>query len=240
MSDASSKEPAGTAVDAGRSRPHAPVWHTALLVALIVAVALAGTLLEHAAPASTPSRPGSRFGAYAPLLVVEWGLLAYVSRVGRPPGTLALLLGKRWGSVRRACGDLVVALAIFAIIEALEWGWARATGSGRAEAAAALLPRTAAERAAWMFVAASTAFCEEVTYRGYLRTQLAFFTRRTWIGIALQAVLFGVAHVDQGVAAASRVAAYGAILGVAADRRASLLPGAIAHVAVDALPGLLG
>jgi membrane protease YdiL (CAAX protease family) len=110
---------------------------------------------------------------------------------------------------------------------------------GRNAAIAQLLPSTEAERLTWLVVAVSVGFCEEVVYRGYLQTQLAAFTRSRTLGVALQAALFGIAHLEQGPASALRIGAYGLVLGVLASARGSLLPGMLCHIGIDLASGLL-
>ncbi|HEX7668488.1 MAG TPA: CPBP family intramembrane glutamic endopeptidase, partial [Polyangiaceae bacterium] len=77
-----------------------------------------------------------------------------------------------------------------------------------------------------------------VVYRGYLRTQLAAFTRSMPLAVVLQGLLFGIAHGEQGLAIATRVAVYGVGLGGLAAWRRSLLPGILCHVALDLTSGL--
>lgn len=103
----------------------------------------------------------------------------------------------------------------------------------------ALLPHPSAELGAWLFVACVVGVCEEIVYRGYLQRQLAAFTRSTALGGILSAVLFGVAHLEQGAGVATRAAVYGLVLGAVAHRRRSLVPGMIAHVVIDGTAALL-
>src|SRR4051812_41371311 len=88
----------------------APRWHTAILVALMVTVAVTGTLLgARAAPTTAlPSGTGRVAGVYLPLTLVQWSLALYVVRVGRPRSALRALLGTPWRTVWRACGDLAL------------------------------------------------------------------------------------------------------------------------------------
>jgi membrane protease YdiL (CAAX protease family) len=217
----------------------APAWHTWILVALIVLVAAVGSLLTAAGGSAAPVITGSSrvVVAYVPMLLVQWGLLAYVARIGRPRSALASLLGRRWTTVAAAASGLALAVAAFGAIEAcqaLPIGLAAQPGP----AVRALLPFTATERWVWIAVALSAGFCEEVVYRGYLQVQLAAFTRSAAWGVALQALLFGLAHLEQGPAVAARLGLYGLGLGVLAWWRRSLLPGIVAHVAVDLLSAL--
>jgi membrane protease YdiL (CAAX protease family) len=219
--------------------PPAPAWHTAALVALVLAVAVTGTLMSRSGGGGpAPVTNGARVAVYGPMLVVQWSLLGYVAVVGRAGNALPSLLGRGWSGVRRACGDVALALACALTIEAISLAWARVFGASGIAAVSALAPHDAQQRLAWVVVALSVGFCEEVVYRGYLQTQLTVFTGRPALGIALQAALFGVAHADQGLAAVPRVALAGLAFGVLARARRSLWPGIVAHASID-LAGVL-
>jgi membrane protease YdiL (CAAX protease family) len=202
----------------------------------MITVAVAGTLLGHIGnvPDARSARPRV-VGAYLPLLLVNGGLTFYVSRVGRARSALRSLLGRGWDSVGRACTDLALASAAWLVIEVAE----AALATGGTAAAPALLPHTAAERAIWVLVAVTVGFCEEVVYRGYLQTQLNSFTHRASVAVALQALLFGMAHGEQGLAVALRFTVYGIMFGALARWRRSLIPGIVCHVGVDVASGLL-
>lgn len=224
-------------------------WHTAALVALIVSVAAIGMAIEHAhardaaswasVEAATQALPTREklAGVYLPAVVVELGLLAYVTRIGRPRGELRAFLGEGWTSARRACGHVAVAAIGFLAIRALERAWALFTHAGTNAAAAAILPHTALERLAWVIVAATVGFSEEVVFRGYLQRQFVAFTRSPLAGVVLQALLFGVAHLQQGGPAALRIAVYGLGLGAIAWWRRSLWPSIVCHVMTDLVSG---
>ncbi|MEO8902251.1 MAG: CPBP family intramembrane glutamic endopeptidase [Polyangiaceae bacterium] len=221
----------------------APRWHTALLVLLLLSVALCGTLLRHyAAPGLAPAAPGSSpiTSQYLPLLAVNGGLVLYTCRLFRSRNALPSLLGQRWHSVRRAALDLALALLACALIQGLEAATVQHLGAGRNAAVSALLPRTDAQRLVWVLVAVSVGFCEEVVYRGYLQTQLTAFTGSVRWGVALQAVLFGIAHAEQGGGSALRIAGYGLVFGVLSQLRRSLLPSIVSHVIIDLAAGFWG
>jgi hypothetical protein len=225
--------------------PLAPRWHTAALVSLICAVALTGSLLASrgAAPAAAAAHgaSGRLASVYLPMIVVQWSLLFYVCRIGRPRNALSSLLGARaqWSGLGRASADVALGIAGWVLIKGFELAWARVIGAGDGASVVAILPSTGVERAAWAVVAISAGFCEEVVYRGYLQTQLTAFTGRASAGIALQALLFGVAHGNQGRSAIVRLALYGLAFGVLARRRQSLWPGVVCHVWTDLASGLL-
>jgi membrane protease YdiL (CAAX protease family) len=175
---------------------------------------------------------------YLPILFVNGLLVLYVARLFRPRNVLSELLGRPWRRAADVLIDLLYASLAFVLIVAIE-ALTRPIFAGRNAAVSALLPSTEAERLTWLLVACSVGFCEEVVYRGYLQAQLSAFTHSTELGLVLQALLFALAHLEQGVDAAFRIGVYGLILGLLARRRASLLPGIVCHAGIDLASGLL-
>jgi uncharacterized protein len=219
-----------TRQEQGASQP--PIWHPLALIALIVSVAATGILLQRGlVPAPVPA--GSRIlDVYLPLLLVQWSLFFYVTRVAQPPGTTWVLVGERWRTVRRALGDIGLAIG-FACVIALAHGLlARESGE-----VSALLPITPAERVAWILVACSVGICEEVVFRGYLQSWLRWLTSSASLGVVLQALLFGLAHAEQGLSGVALAALYAVGFGSLAYARNSLIPGILAHIGVDLCAG---
>jgi uncharacterized protein len=220
--------------------PLAPRWHTALLVGLMLTVATLGSIMQMRGALVTAPPPSSRIPyLYLPIFVVEWAMAIYVIRIGRPRSALHALVGMRWTTMRRARGDLGLAALLFVFIDGSEILYAHVSGATPSAALLAILPRTTTEYLAWAVLAASVGFCEEVIYRGYLRIQIAVFSRSIAIGVVAQAILFGIAHGEQGWATALRFAVYGIAFGVVAVKRRSLLPGIACHVAIDLSSGFL-
>jgi membrane protease YdiL (CAAX protease family) len=131
-----------------------------------------------------------------------------------------------------------LAAVVFAQIQGVELLARLWLGSASNPARDALLPVSAREWAIYGFVAVSAGFCEELVYRGYLLVQLGAFTGSIGLGCVLQAALFGLAHAEQGAAVALRFALYAGLLGGLAVWRRSLIPGIVAHVALDLAAGL--
>ncbi|HET7541102.1 MAG TPA: type II CAAX endopeptidase family protein [Polyangiaceae bacterium] len=206
----------------------------------MLAVAVTGTLLQHtgapgaARPIEQVPHAARIWRQYLPLVLVNVGLALYVARLFRPRNVLPELLGRRFHTAADALADLLYASFAFVLICVLD-ALGRPLFAGRNAAFSALLPSTEAERLTWLLVASVVGFCEEVVYRGYLQTQLGALTRRPALGVFLQAVLFGLGHLEQGPGAALRIGVYGLIFGLLARQRESLLPGIVCHVGLDAL-----
>lgn len=217
----------------------APAWHTRALVALLLAVATTGSLLEPAA--LQPFEVTSVIvRAYLPLVLVNVMLCLYASGVGLDRNLLAELLGRFRGSGRRLLTDGGIGIGLALALIAAENALQRWVGVPESIAAHALMPSSIAERLAWLPVAALVGFSEELVYRGYLQRQLTALSGWLPFGVLAQAALFGIAHAEQGGWAVGRFAVYALVLGCVAAARRSLAPGVLCHVAVDSLAALGG
>lgn len=227
----------------GRGPSLAPRWHTAALICLILSVAAVGTILGKGHAATSSAAAVARLPLYLSMMVVPWMLTLYVARPtlreGRARLALSSLLFPRSGrfEARRLAMDLLVAAMIAIAVRLCERWFAPPIDPRHAAAVASMLPQGPAEHAVWLLVAISVGFGEEVVYRGYLQQQLAAFTGSAAIGVVSQAILFGIAHANQGLAAATRIAFYGILFGVVVRFRGSLVAVIIAHVAIDAASG---
>ncbi|MBZ5696872.1 MAG: CPBP family intramembrane metalloprotease [Acidobacteriia bacterium] len=91
---------------------------------------------------------------------------------------------------------------------------------------------------AFLGLAMTAGFCEEILFRGYLQRQFLALTGRIEVAVALQAVVFGMAHTYQGWKGAVTIGVYGALFGVLAVVRKSLRPGMMQHAFQDSLAGI--
>jgi membrane protease YdiL (CAAX protease family) len=230
-----------TAAPTSVPAPVASFRHTIVLVAVFLAAAIGGAVIQrgaaHAGGMPQPSRPAA---LYLSLLVMEWALVLYVWRAGLRPKGIALdrLIGGRWKSARDVAIDIGLGLATWGAWELLGRGWDRWLGPDRAASVGSLLPRTPLEVALWICLSLSAGFCEELVFRGYFQTQFHALTGRRWLAVALQALLFGVSHGYQGVRACLQISAYAVLLGVLALARMSLRPGMVTHAWTDIAGGI--
>jgi len=117
----------------------APPWHTRALVALMLAVAAAGTALGHVAgPTADVALPVAT--TYLPLALVNLGLLLYTCRIGLERSILARVFSQGRYDAPRVLADLAwgagVALALIGAEKTLQW----LLGLPESVAAHALLP----------------------------------------------------------------------------------------------------
>jgi uncharacterized protein len=219
----------------------APLWHTAVILLLLLGVSLMNVLTHHM---TTQSR--SHVVIYSGTLVWEWVLLALVHWGLLMRGTpLRQLLGLKRRGAAEFWTDVAIALGFwFTSLIAL--------GAAAILLRAAHLhpedirgivsqvaPASVSELALWLALAISAGICEELIFRGYLQQQFAAITRRVWLGILISAVFFGLAHGYEGRSGMLLIALYGCFFGVLAHWRGSLRPGIFAHAWHDSVSGVV-
>lgn len=233
----------------------APLWHTALLVLLLIVVSWAGADRQQ-----TYAEARGRIPFYLTTIAGEWLLTAYVLWGVRKRGvTLRELTGGRWSQpedalldVAIAVGFWIVALGVLAVI-----GFVLAAVTGQLAGAAAtpeasvaracaqlksvgfVAPQNGRQLLVFLGVAATAGFCEEIIFRGYFQRQFAALTRVTALGVIAQALLFGASHGYEGPLRMIAITAYGALFGLLALWRRSLRPGMMAHALHDGVAGSL-
>ena len=245
---------AAARIESPSSRLIAPWWHTALLVALFLGLAVGGAFFQRRAraePGMLQQHPHV-VPLYLSLIAMEWGLFVWVWRGGlRKTGTklrgtklretrLRELIGGKWASAKDVLVDCGLALGLWSGWSLAELAWNRGLGVGHAASIQTFLPQRGLEILLWVGVSISAGFCEELVFRGYFQKQFEAFTHSRWIALFLQAVLFGIAHGYQGIEACVKIACFGALYGLLAVWRRSLRPGMMAHAAGDVLSGIFG
>jgi uncharacterized protein len=217
----------------------APWWHTCALIALFLALTLAGILFQHRASSSIGivSQHPNMAPAYLSLILAQWALLYYVWKVGlRRTGTkLSELVGGRWAGVSDVLRDIALAIGLCLTWVLIQIGWERLFGSGQANTISPFLPRGSIEIVLWIVLSISAGVCEEIVFRGYFQKQFQAWTASAGLALLLQAVLFGVSHGYQGTAATLKIIIFGCLFGLCAYWRKSLRPGMIAHALSDIL-----
>ena len=220
----------------------APLWHTALLIAFLLALAACGAYAQqHAKPGpELVERRGSTVPLYLSLIVAEWGLLRFVVAGGlkRTGTSLRDLLGERWSGWKDVARDVVLALAAWAVWTLSTPLLLHALGNDTAKDIAALLPQSPLEIALWVALSITAGFCEEAIFRGYLQKQLQAITGSALVALILQAVIFGVSHGYQGLRNVIAIAIFGMLYGAIALWRRSLKPGMIMHAWTDIFSGI--
>ena len=211
----------------------APAWHTIVFIAIFVGLSIIGGFFQHAAkrqPQTTVSS-GSAVPGYISVVVLEWLLVLYVRRGVQKRGIrLRDLVGGRWATPKDVIKDVALGAGLWAVWIGLMN--AHVLGAGT-NAARGLLPRGILESIAWIPVALSAGFCEEIAFRGYLQKQFQAITGSAGWAVFFQAIVFGIGHLYEGVSAVVRIMLFGVLFGLLAVWRRSLRPGMIAHAWSD-------
>ena len=213
----------------------APVWHTVVLLAVFAALTAFGWLAQRSVRvhAPGPAPPHRLLPLQIQAIIFEWATMAWVWFGVRRKGIrVRELVAGRWPNVRFVLVDVLLGIGLWAL-----WiGISRIENSllGHNHAPDAIpYPVGLLESVLAVGVAISAGVCEEIVFRGYLQRQFRALSGSAVIAVLLQAVVFGVSHVYQGVRLASMVVLYGTLFGVLALWRRSLRPGIIAHAWSD-------
>ena len=99
---------------------------------------------------------------------------------------------------------------------------------------APFLPKTPRQHRWGMALSVSAGVAEEIAYRGFVMWMLAFFMP-VYAVIAVQALVFGLAHAYQGWGGAVGTAILGAVIGLVYWATGSLFLPILLHVLVDAM-----
>ena len=219
----------------------APLWHTGIIILLLLGISAVNVLTHHLA---TQSR--SHFAMYAVTLLWEWILLALVHWGLLMRGTpLRQLLGVRRRGAVEIWTDIAIALGFwFASLIALgAVGLLLRRAHLHPEDIRAIVsqmaPSSIGELAFWIALSISAGICEELIFRGYLQQQFTALTRHIWLGIAISAVFFGLAHGYEGISGMLLIVLYGVFFGILAHLRRSLRAGMFAHAWHDSLSGIV-
>ena len=227
----------------------APLWHTAIILALLFGMSAISALTHHFA-GPLPHQPGTQhrthFVMYGATLCWEWVLFALVYwglLLRRMP--LRQLLGVRrqgavevWTDIAIAAGFWFASLLALGAIGFL-LRFAHLHPEDIRGIVSQMAPASAGELTLWIALSISAGICEELIFRGYLQQQFTALTRHIWLGIAISAVFFGLAHGYEGTSGMLLITVYGAFFGILAHLRGSLRAGMFAHAWQDSVSGIV-
>ena len=211
----------------------APAWHTIVFIAIFVGLSVGGGFFQHAVrqhPQATVSS-GSAVPGYVSVVVFEWLLVLYIRMgVGKRGVRLRDIVGGRWATPKEVMRDIALGAGLWAV-------WIGLMNphilGGGTNAAQALLPQGLVESLAWIPVALSAGFCEELAFRGYLQKQFQAITGSAGWAVLTQAIVFGIGHLYEGMGQVGRITLFGVLFGLLAVWRKSLRPGMITHAWSD-------
>lgn len=230
--------PSDTSPATRESRTLAPLWHTAIVLFVLLGASLGGSHGVH------PLSGHSKLPQYLWTMAWEWVLTGFVYLGIRKRVKLRELIGGRWASAEAVLLDLMIACGFWVAAIAVLGAGAKLMHLDQAgkfnsmrEQLGFLIPGTTLELVVWVCLSATAGICEEIIFRGYLQRQFAAFTGSILAGVLLSAAVFGAAHGYEGGPRMLLIGIYGLMFGLLAWWRKSLRPGMIAHAWHDAISG---
>jgi membrane protease YdiL (CAAX protease family) len=211
-------------------------WHTAIVLFALLGVSLLGAHVD----LRTVFGGRGRLPSYLFVIVFEWATVAFIMwGLHRRDIRLSDVIGGSWARGLYVLRDVGLGIAFILIFGGALQVLIQVLNVSPPPRMLEMLPQTRFELIAWVLLSLTGGFCEEVIFRGYLQRQLSALTHSVVIGIALQALFFGLGHGYQGWKLMSLIALYGACFGVLAHWRRSLRPGIIGHALQDTAAGFL-
>jgi membrane protease YdiL (CAAX protease family) len=224
-----------------RLKPIASWAHTAVLLGILTAIAVAGAVGQTRAMTNSvaPTSNATIIPLYLSLIAAEWALVLYTRRgFRRTATTITELLGGPIWERKRLEIDVLLGGGLWAAWQLIEAAWTHWWGPVSDATVRPFLAHSPIEIAVWIALSVSAGFAEELVFRGYLQRQFTALTRSVPAGLVMQALVFGVSHGYQGVRACVRITAFGVLFGLIAVWQRRLRPGVLAHALTDIVAGL--
>ncbi|HKD82480.1 MAG TPA: type II CAAX endopeptidase family protein [Candidatus Angelobacter sp.] len=222
----------------------APWWHTVVFVIILVG----NSYLTAISLPKVASGSSAKVRALEYFFTIGWEfvLLLIVWLGIRLRGvTLRELIGGRWNRIEDFFIDVAFAgAAVFSayIVVGLAsyfLGLAKPERVAEAKKLAEMLAPDSLKLLALFFVLSTVAgFVEEIIFRGYLQKQFSALTGNVFVGMIIQAVIFGSGHGYEGWQRMIAIFCLGCVFGMLALLRKSLRPGMMAHAMFDSLQGI--
>lgn len=222
--------------DVSRPERIAPIWHTVLIVLLLLFPPYRWLPLKTWFPVV---HRGDIPYFHLIELQLQWilFLIMWFGLLVRGTG-FRNLIGRTWKSFKDALRDGGLALLFFVINIAVAIALFSLFGAFY-KTPDDFLPQNMLELLTILPVMLSAGICEEIICRGYLQKQLHSLTGNIWFAIFLQAMVFSLAHgSDQTLPGYVDKFLYGCLAGLLANWRKSLLPGILSHSFQDSFAAL--
>lgn len=223
----------------------APLWHTLLIVALILGNSFLGSSKLGAVHGTA-----ARIMLYAGTFVTQSILILLIWFGIRLRGVrMRDLIGGRWQTVESFLLDVGLAIGFLVVALLLLFGVRVALGTidlhnlekskdDTMRMLGPLAPHTYLEAGLFVLLSVCAGLFEEIIFRGYLQRQLGALGQNAVIGIVVSGAIFGLAHGYQGGRMMVAIAIFGVLFGIMAYLRKSLRPGMIAHAIQDSIAGI--
>jgi membrane protease YdiL (CAAX protease family) len=227
----------------------APVWHTVVIVLVLLANSSLSAWLSSRAMnlGSGTLTEKMRIGQYLATIALELVLLGFVW-IGLRLKQVKIrdLIGGRWDSPEAFLLDVAIAFLFWIIAYGTLIGLGYALGLAKPgqidsakKLAGMLAPHTLAGLGLFVLLSVTAGFVEEIIFRGYLQRQFAALSGNVYIGLVASALVFGAGHGYEGMRRMILIVVFGAMFGILAQWRKSLRPGMMAHGWHDSLQGVL-
>jgi uncharacterized protein len=223
----------------------APLWHTLLIMALILGNSLLGSSKVGAVHSS-----GSRILLYGGTFVTQLILILLIWFGIRLRGVrMRDLIGGRWKTVEAFLLDVLLAVGFWITSILVLFGIRVALGTidlhnmqksvdDTLRLLGPMAPHTYLEAGLFVLLSVCAGLFEEIIFRGYLQRQFGALCRNAIVGIVASGIIFGLAHGYQGTRMMIVIAFYGVFFGILAHLRKSLRPGMMAHAFQDSIAGI--
>ncbi|HSK44954.1 MAG TPA: type II CAAX endopeptidase family protein, partial [Candidatus Binatia bacterium] len=220
----------------------APLWHTLLILALILGNSFLGSSKVGAVKGS-----GSRILLYGGTFVTQLLLILLIWFGIHLRGVrMRDLIGGRWKTVEAFLLDVALAVGFWITSLLLLFGIRVALGTidlhnmqksvdDTVRILGPMAPHTYLEAGLFVLLSVCAGLFEEIIFRGYLQRQFGALGRNAIVGIVASGVLFGLAHGYQGTRMMIVIGFYGVFFGILAHLRKSLRPGMMAHAFQDSI-----
>ena len=243
----------------------APVWHSVVLMAVIITVSILG-FVRHSGPHGAVVV--NRLRTYGTTAILELVLIGWVAFGVKLRGLrLRSLFGTVAISLKAVLVDFGIAILFWVLsmmalaTVAMMWISVEAAikhkpipiqtskngqptlptpADDRAtRAVVQLAPTDGKEIAAWVMLCMLVGVAEELVFRGYLQSQFTAWANGAGAaGVVFSALVFGAAHGYEGARAMFMLSVFGAFFSLLALFRRNLRAGIFAHSWHDAVAGL--
>ena len=227
----------------------APIWHTVLIILVILSNSLVGFLLTSKVTAGNPGAITDKQRIFQYVITIGFEfLLLFLVWIGLRLKRVRFsdLIGGRWETPEAFLIDVGIAGAywVVAICVLAGLGWALGLTKGpqvqeAKKLAEILAPHSLTALGVFVLLSTVAGLVEEIVFRGYFQRQFAAITGSAYVAIALQAVVFGAGHGYEGSRRMIIIFVYGMMFGLLARWRKSLRPGMMAHAWHDSFEGAL-
>jgi uncharacterized protein len=227
----------------------APVWHTVLIVVVLllnsyITARFTSKLSPHDLSSVTEK---ARIVQYSFTIAIEFillGLVVFGLRLHKKK--LRDLIGGKWPTAEAFFIDLLIAAGFWIgaslVLAGLGYALGLSKGAHVEDAkrlAQMLAPRTGLGLVIWVALSCTAGFVEEIIFRGYLQQQIGILSGNVYVGLVSSAIIFGGGHGYEGTRRMVLIAVFGAMFGILAHVTKSLRPAMMAHAWHDAFSGFL-